>query len=69
MNNETLFIDEHIISCGREVCRSISNPQIRNRAVANVVAACIAKEYFSDYEIDTTSALHNISAILKNWET
>lgn len=68
MNNETFLIEENDLELARDICKYIENPSVRERAVANAVAANIAKKYFSDIEVDTKTGLHNIPQILEEFE-
>lgn len=68
MTIKTILLEDEILEQSREVCKYLSEPDIRNKAVANVLAAKIAEQYFSEYQIDTTSSLHNIHQILCDWE-
>ena len=70
MNNENLLIENDVIELSHEVCKFITDPVVRNRAVANVVAAKTVLNYFSDLDVnvDVKSGLHNISQILEFWE-
>lgn len=70
MNNENLLIENDVIELSQEVCKFITDPVVRNRAVANVIAAKTVLNYFSDLDVnvDVKSGLHNISQILEFWE-
>lgn len=68
MNTDNFLIEHSDIELAQSICKMISNPDIRNRAVANAVAANIASRYFESgkYDIDTDSGLHNIGRVLED---
>jgi hypothetical protein len=61
-------LEDEVLEQSREVCKYLSESDIRNKAVANVLAAKIAEQYFSEYNIDLSSSLHNVHQILCDWE-
>lgn len=67
VNTDNFLIEENDIELAQTTCKLIENSDIRNRAVANVIAANIAEKFFDkeQYKIDTTSGLHNISNVLE----
>lgn len=68
MNIENLLIENDVIEQSQEICKFITDPEIRNRAVANNMAAKTVLNYFTEVNVDVTSGLHNISQVLKFWE-
>ena len=65
MENKIL-LNEKDLTYAQIVCSSIENADIRNRAVANVIAARTAYRYFEgmQYDVDCESGLHNIPQIM-----
>ncbi|MCQ2753793.1 MAG: hypothetical protein MJ231_01965 [bacterium] len=63
--NENITIDTIDIELAKNISKFISNPNIRNRAMANAIAAKISKKYFENYDVDVKSGLHNVSEILE----
>lgn len=68
MNNENLQIERDTILQAQEICNFITEPAVRNRAVANIISVKTVLNYFADCDVDVTTGLHNISEILKFWE-
>lgn len=68
MNTENLLIESDTILQAQEICNFITEPDIRNRAIANIVGVKTVLNYFSNCDVDITTGLHNISEILKKWE-
>lgn len=66
MNNEKFLIENSDLELARDICKEITDAETRNRAVANALAADIAKKYFTEVEIDTETGIHNIAQVLKN---
>ena len=68
MDNDVLNIYENDIDIAQNLCNTIAEDDSRNRAVANVLAVKLAERYFSDkdYNIDTSTGLHNIPNVLEN---
>lgn len=64
MNNDNFLIEDSDLELARSICKGIETPNIRNRAVANALAADVAKKYFTEIEVDTDSGLHRIPAVL-----
>ena len=66
MNNEDFMIEQESIALAQRICNDIKDVAIRNRAMANVVAIQIAKEYFDESHIavDVNSSICNLSQIL-----
>ena len=66
--NINLLIDEKYVENAKLICNSIDDIEVRNRAVANVLASDISEKFFagSSYEIDTNSGLHSMGAILED---
>lgn len=64
--NTDFLIEENSLECAHDICKFITNDDIRNRAVANVFAANIAKRFFEgiNCQLDITSGLHNIPKVL-----
>lgn len=68
MNNDRFLIEEQDLELAKKVCKTIENPEVRNRAVANVLAGNISKKYFTDVEADTESGIHKIATVLNRIE-
>lgn len=68
VNNESFVIEETYLDLTKEICQFIENSNLRNRAAANVLGAEISKKYFSEYNVDTESGLHNVYQILEDFE-
>lgn len=66
MYNDNFLIGESDLDFAKDICKLIDDESLRNRAVADVIAANFAKKYFEDIEIDTKSGLHNIYQVLEN---
>lgn len=64
MNNDNFLIEDSDLELARSICKGIETPNIRNRAVANALAADVAKKYFTEIEVDTDSGLHRIPTVL-----
>lgn len=70
MDKENIEILDKDLELAQSICSAISDVTQRNRAVANVVAAEIASEYFNKdiYDVDTDTGLHNVPSIIKDFE-
>ena len=70
MNTESFFIEDSEILLAQNLCRLITDDNIRNRAVANTLAANIAVKYFegNSVDVDSASGLHNVSKILDKYD-
>ena len=68
MNTDNFLIEERDLEFAQNICKVITEPAIRNRAVANAVAANIAEKFFDQdvYNVDTASGLHNIGLVLED---
>lgn len=68
MNTDNFIIDNSDIELAQNICKMIADDNVRNRAVANAIAANIAVKYFdlSSSEVDTESGLHNIGLVLED---
>ena len=68
MNTDNFLIEERDLELAQDICRLIPKEGIRNRAVANAVAANIAEKFFDKetYKVDSISGLHNIGAVLED---
>lgn len=68
MNTVNFTIDAKDIEYAQDACKYISSPDVRNRAVANSLAANIAEKFFDkdNFSVDTESGLHNISIVLED---
>ena len=68
MNTDNFLIEERDLEFAQNICKVITEPAIRNRAVANAVAANIAEKFFDHdvYNVDTASGLHNIGLVLED---
>ena len=64
MENE-LVLNEKDLAYAQSLCASIAESETRNRAVANVIAARVATNYFeNEYNVDCETGLHNIPLIV-----
>ena len=70
MDTDIITIYEKDLLVAQRICASIPDSERRNKAVANVIAAKIAAEYFdsSNYDVDTQTGLHNIAPISEQYE-
>ena len=68
MNTDNFIIESEDLELAQSICNLISNADIRDRAVANALAAEVAGKYFDkeQYNIDTKSGLHNIGTVLQD---
>lgn len=66
MYNDNFLIEENDLDLAKDVCKLITNENVRNRAVANVVAAGFAEKYFEDFEVNVDSGLHNVYQVLED---
>lgn len=68
MNTDNFTIDSSEIELAQNICKMINDGDVRNRAVANAIAANIATKYFDsdNYEVDKDSGLHNIGMVLQD---
>ncbi len=64
MNNDNFLIEDSDLELAKKICNDIDDIATRNRAVANVLAADIAKKYFTEIDVDTDSGLHKIPFVL-----
>ncbi|MCQ2740339.1 MAG: hypothetical protein MJ237_08985 [bacterium] len=68
MNNDNLLIDMSDIKDARLICNGIDDDLKRQRAVANVLAAKLAKEYFGGVHLDIESGIHNVYQVLSGFD-
>ena len=68
VNNDNFLIEENDLELAREICKYIKQPEVRNRAVANTLAASLASKYFTEVEVDTKSGVHNLTSVLDDIE-
>ncbi len=66
VNNDNFVIEIKDIELAQNAASSISDSNIRNRAVANILAAELASKYFTDADININSCMHNVLKILKD---
>lgn len=66
VNNDNFLIETNDIELAQSKVSDITDNNIRNRAMANVLAAELAFKYFTDVDIDIQSGIHNIVKVLKN---
>lgn len=66
VNNDEFLIEQEDISSAQRICNNIKNVEIRNRAMANVVAGQIAGKYLQDADVDVVSGIHNVEVVLKD---
>ena len=46
MNTDNFLIDNSDIEMAQNICKMITNTEVRNRAVANAIAGSIAAKFF-----------------------
>ena len=68
MSTDNFLIESSDIELAQNICKLISDTCVRNRAVANALAAGIAVRYFEDdkYKAEAESGLHNIGRVLED---
>ncbi len=68
MSTDNFLIESSDIELAQNICKLISDSSVRNRAVANALAAGIAVRYFDDdkYKAESESGLHNIGRVLED---
>ena len=68
MNTDNFLIDNSDIEMAQNICKMITNTEVRNRAVANAIAGSIAAKFFDTekYDVDSESGLHNIGTVLED---
>jgi len=66
VKNDTYLIEREDIELAQDICNDIEDSETRNRAMANVIGANTAKNYFDDGDIDVRSGIHNIPQILRD---
>ena len=64
VNTDNFLIDNSDIEMAQNICKMITNTEVRNRAVANAIAA----KFFDTekYDVDSESGLHNIGTVLED---
>ena len=62
VNTDNFLIDNSDIEMAQNICKMITNTEVRNRAVANAIAGSIAAKY----DVDSESGLHNIGTVLED---
>ncbi len=68
MNNDIFLIENSDLDLVKELCACISEADKRNSAVANMLAAEIAKKYFTEIDVDSVTSLHEIPQVLEDIE-
>ena len=69
VNTENITILEDDMLSAQTLCVSISDKNIRERAVANIVGAKIASRFFEEnYSADSETGLHNMARILEKFD-
>lgn len=68
VNTDNFLIDNSDIEMAQNICKMITNTEVRNRAVANAIAGSIAAKFFDieKYDVDSESGLHNIGTVLED---
>ena len=68
VNTDNFLIDNSDIEMAQNICKMITNTEVRNRAVANAIAGSIAAKFFDTekYDVDSESGLHNIGTVLED---
>lgn len=65
MNNDTFLIEESDLELAKSICNEITDKKLRNCSYRNILASKIAKQYFTEIELDVNSGLHNIGKVLE----
>ena len=65
MNNDTFLIEESDLELAKSICNEITDKKLRNRSYRNILASKIAKQYFTEIELDVASGLHNVDKVLE----
>lgn len=65
MNNDTFLIEESDLELAKSICNEIIDKKLRNRSYRNILASKIAKQYFTEIELDVASGLHNVDKVLE----
>ena len=69
MDTENITIFDNDLEIAQALCSTISDSNIRNRAVANIVGAKIASRFFEEkYSVDSETGLHNIPSFLEKYD-
>ena len=68
MNTDNFLIEDIDLETAQNICKTITDSNIRNRAVANAIGANIASKLFDKETVDTESGLHYIDAVLEDIE-
>ena len=70
VGKDNIAIHDKDLKAAQMICASISDTNKRNKAIADVIGAKIAAEYFdnSSYQIDNTTSLHNIPSIVESYD-
>ena len=70
MNIEDIVVNETDLIQARSLCAAIKDKNLRNRSIANVIAAKTASQYFDSelYSVDTESGLHNCALVLNDYD-
>ena len=63
VNTDNFLIDNSDIEMAQNICKMITNTEVRNRAVANAIAKFFDTE---KYDVDSESGLHNIGTVLED---
>ena len=68
VDNDLITIYADDIEIAQNICSSISDSGMRNRAVANVLAVKLAERYFNsnDIQTDALTGLHKIQKVIEN---
>ncbi len=66
VNTDNFLIEEKDLELAQEICKTIQETGVRNRAIANAIAANIAPKFFESENADFESGLHNIANILND---
>ncbi len=66
VNTDNFLIEEKDLELAQEICRTIQDAGVRNRAIANAIAANIAPKFFESENADFESGLHNIANVLND---
>ena len=68
VDNDLITIYADDIEIAQNICSSISDGDMRNRAVANVLAVKLAERYFNSNNIqnDAATGLHKIQKVIEN---
>ena len=70
VDRENIDIYDKDLKTAQMICSSISDTNMRSKAVADVIGAKIAVEYFDtdSYQVDNSTSLHNIPSFVETYD-